>query len=154
MNPDGLARATRVNAHGVDLNRNFPFDWHGGSPPGSRYYPGPTPLSEPESRAVARFIDEIHPAIGIWLHQPYDLVDDSQGPMWAEQTVANSTGLRSERLVDYPGSAIGWEDHVYPHSAFDVELPGGALGDGESGRFIAAIRLVARALIARTRCAR
>ena len=26
-NPDGLARGTRRNAHGVDLNRNYPYHW-------------------------------------------------------------------------------------------------------------------------------
>ena len=48
-NPDGLARGTRKNAHGVDLNRNFPYRWadlDGG------YESGPRPRSEPETRAV------------------------------------------------------------------------------------------------------
>ena len=27
LNPDGVASDTRGNAHGVDLNRNFPFGW-------------------------------------------------------------------------------------------------------------------------------
>ena len=50
-NPDGLARGTRKNAHGVDLNRNFPYRW---ADLDGRYESGPRPRSEPETRAVAR----------------------------------------------------------------------------------------------------
>jgi protein MpaA len=124
MNPDGAARGTRGNADGVDLNRNFPFDWRHLGSPGTRYYSGPRPSSEPESRAIEAFIRRTRPGLAIWLHQPYGLIDDSEGPRWAEQLLARAIRLPMRRLPDYPGSAIGWDDHVVPDSAFDVELPG------------------------------
>ena len=154
MNPDGLARRTRVNADGVDLNRNFSFAWRAIAPLGSRNYPGPRPLSEPESRAVAAFIRRVRPTLSIWLHQPYALVDDSQGPMWAEELVAHAMGLPLDHLSDYPGSAIGWEDHLISHSAFDLELPGSTLSNSAIGRCADAIMHVARNLSASSRVTR
>src|SRR5215207_78774 len=50
VNPDGSRARTRKNAHGVDLNRNFPYRWRGDQPHSSGYYPGPAPASEPETR--------------------------------------------------------------------------------------------------------
>lgn len=53
VNPDGLAAQERVNAHQVDLNRNFPTrNFKPGGGLHTRYYAGPAALSEPESRAV------------------------------------------------------------------------------------------------------
>ncbi len=149
MNPDGAARGTRDNGDGVDLNRNFPFRWRHLGMPGSRFYSGARPSSEPESRAIEAFILRIRPTLAIWLHQPYGLVDDSEGPHWAERLLARSLGLPVEQLPDYPGSAIGWEDHLLHASAFDVELPG-RLSRATIRRVASAIRLVAqRDLLAR-----
>jgi len=67
LNPDGEARShgydARANENGVDLNRNWPVDWH---PDWDRtfcwhYLPitaGPHPLSEPETVAAMQFILE------------------------------------------------------------------------------------------------
>jgi len=140
MNPDGAARGTRANADGVDLNRNFPFAWRRLGKPGSRYYSGTRPASEPETRAVEAFILRTRPALAIWLHQPYGLIDDSEGPRWAERLLAQAIKLPLERLPDYPGSAIGWDDHVVPDSAFDVELPGGQLSGQTVRRYATGIR--------------
>ncbi|HEY2543806.1 MAG TPA: M14 family zinc carboxypeptidase [Gaiellaceae bacterium] len=144
MNPDGTARGTRGNADGVDLNRNFPFLWRHLGARGTRYYSGPRSSSEPESRAIEAFIRRTRPGLAIWLHQPYGLVDDSQGPRWAERLLGRAIGLPLRRLPDYPGSAIGWDDHLVPASAFDVELPGGDLSPATMRSVVNGIRSVAR----------
>ena len=74
VNPDGARAHARKNAHGVDLNRNFPYRWRGGLPHSDGYYPGPEPASEPETRAVIDFVRQIKPQISIWYHQPWGAV--------------------------------------------------------------------------------
>jgi hypothetical protein len=92
MNPDGDAMHTRQNAHHVDLNRNWPYDW---APLSGQYYSGPKPLSEPESRAVHRFLLELRPRYVVSLHQPLDGVDKfaGSGPAYRSFRAALSRNL-------------------------------------------------------------
>jgi protein MpaA len=121
LNPDGVARDTRGNARGVDLNRNFPFRWR---PLGGGEYSGPRPLSEPESRAARNLIRRTRPEITIWFHQPFGLVDRSGGDTAIERRYAELVGLPLVGLRRYPGSASSWQDHAIAGStAFVVELP-------------------------------
>src|SRR4051794_14154495 len=62
LTPDGLRAGARQNAHRVDLNRNFPCGWRRQGRPGSTYYSGPRPLSEPESRAAVRLVGRVRPS--------------------------------------------------------------------------------------------
>ncbi|MFL5832643.1 MAG: DUF2817 domain-containing protein [Solirubrobacterales bacterium] len=122
LNPDGVAAGTRGNAHGVDLNRNFPFRWR---PLGGGEYSGPRPLSEPEARAAHRLILRDQPDVTIWFHQPFGLVDRPDGNVFAARRFSQLIGLPLVRLRGpYPGSASRWQNNRFPQSAaFVVELP-------------------------------
>jgi murein peptide amidase A len=158
VNPDGLAAATRQNARGVDLNRNFPWHWRALGRRGYRFYAGPRPLSEPESRAVLAFILRIRPDVTIWFHQPYGLVERrGDASLRIERRFAGLIGLPLRPLPPLPGIVIGWQNNTLrPSTALDAELydplpAGGALH--AAAAVIALARWAARAIPPSSPCA-
>jgi murein peptide amidase A len=146
FNPDGCIAHTRGNADGVDLNRNSPWHWRPLGGPGGTFYSGPRPLSEPESRVINRFIKRARPAVSIWYHQHAALVDDGSGGSIAlERRYATISGLPLLNYGVRPGSIITWQDTTFrDDTAFDVELPAGALSKAEVDRHVAAVLALAR----------
>jgi protein MpaA len=124
-NPDGRAANTRQNAHGVDLNRNFPWRWGTGAR--GTYYPGPKAGSEPETRALMRLVRRVRPQLGIYYHQHMGITVRAPGADPAVQReYARRTGLRLRSLPAYRGTSIGWQNHLLREgSAFVVELKAG-----------------------------
>lgn len=66
-NRDGVVRHTRQNAHGVDLNRNFPRNW---KRMGGATNSGPRAASEPETKAIMAFLRQVRPNYVVSFHQP------------------------------------------------------------------------------------
>jgi len=67
LNVDGLEVKTRVNARGVDLNRNLPINWSVDHTE-PRYYPGPHPLSEPENLFLTKCFEQFPPGFILSFH--------------------------------------------------------------------------------------
>jgi predicted deacylase len=120
-NPDGLARGTRKNAHGVDLNRNFPYHWANLD---GNYESGPRPGSEPETRAMMRFLRQLRPSRIVSFHQPLHGVDtDTKSKAFARR-LAHHLQLPRKALTCSGvchGTMTGWYNHRFAGSAVTVE---------------------------------
>jgi protein MpaA len=146
MNPDGVALGTRENAEGIDLNRNFPWDWRPPSKSAGRHS-GRHPLSAPESRLVDSLLMRLKPTLVIWYHQALGLVDESGGSVAIEQRYAALVHLPLRQLPRYDGSATSWVDHEFPGTtSFVVELPPGSLTPAAARHYAHAVETVARGL--------
>jgi len=142
-NPDGRAAGTRGNAHGVDLNRNFPWRWRH---LGGVFDSGPRPASEPETRALRRFVLRERPAVSIWFHQHLNFVILQPGADAAlMRRYARVAHMRTGHYPQVPGGAPRWENHVLPNaSAFAVELAAGVLRAWRVRAHVRAVLAVAR----------
>ena len=120
-NPDGLAAGARKNAHGVDLNRNFPYKW---TDLDGSYESGPKPASEPETKAMMGFLRKVRPDYILSFHQPLKGVDtDSKRPKFA-RLVARRLHLPAKTLncgSVCHGTMTMWFNHRFRGVALTVE---------------------------------
>ena len=117
LNPDGLLRqpARRMNANGVDLNRNFPTPnwardakvyWEQRTRKDPRRWPGPSPLSEPESRFLHDEMARFQPDLIVSIHAPYGVLDfDGPGtpPPKLGRLYLDQVGIFPGSLGNYGG---------------------------------------------------
>jgi protein MpaA len=125
MNPDGRRRGTRTNARGVDLNRNFPSKTWVKQGKGTRYWSGPRPASEPETRAIVRFFSRIKPQTIISMHQPLASIDFSGGDKDVTRWLSRHLSLPKSHIhVSGGGTMTSWYNAEFPkQTAVTVEWP-------------------------------
>ena len=128
-NPDGLLqkKSSRVNARNIDLNRNFLTDqeqisaidhWQHKTKQRPRYYPGLSPLSEPESSAIHQLIAQIKPTVIVSVHAPHGILDfDGQ-----VQPPSRLGPLRLRQLGTYPGSLGNYGYNIKDIPVMTIEL--------------------------------
>lgn len=126
MNPDGGAIGRRQNAGGVDLNRNWPVNYESNAP-GTRYYAGTGPMSEPETAAMAAFIQRIQPHQMVSIHQPLTGVDNyGLKDRSLHDALVRELGLPS-RSLDCNGGCRGtmtqWINTTTRGAAITIEYP-------------------------------
>ncbi len=99
-NPDGLAAGTRWNAHGVDVNRNFPAPNFSAA---ERH--GKEACSEPETRALVGLLASQRFALVIAVHAPLRCIDyDGESAKPLAQALAAASNFPLRHLGGLPGS--------------------------------------------------
>jgi carboxypeptidase A4 len=136
VNPDGSNAMGRLNAHGVNINRNYPVIWDGEGHDAVMNNRGPSPASEVETRLNIEWLNKtrpdyyasIHCCGNLWLY-PYgqegvDPVDQAMlqkvcdqafpdvrkfcGPIWS--TIYPASGSSVDTAYEYTGTVpFGYE---------------------------------------------
>lgn len=126
-NWDGKRIEVAEPRFGLDMNRQYPSDWH---PHSEQEGAGPYPLSEPESRAVVQFITAHRNITGVLTYHTFSAVilrplsnmPDEKFPNF-DRVAYKTLGERATQITGYPCKSV-FHDFRYDaneviHGVFD-----------------------------------
>ena len=147
-NGGGLWRKNRRGGYGVDLNRNYDYEWgsqwNGSSGnQGSETYRGSAPFSEPETQAIRDLLAVQTPAMSVSAHTYSDLwiypwgystvytSENQQFRNWSEeQTAENGWVYGTAWEVLYTANGVSDDYHYGEHGTYAFTPEIGNSGDG------------------------
>lgn len=128
---DNDENGERGHAEGVDLNRNYPFQWHAlgemasSSKSHSRYYRGPSAGSEPETQAMMRLAESERFAASISFHTgtlallaPYTIPQVKNPTPNEAWTVAEEI---AKQMIGHPEGLVPVRQNLYPVDGTDQD---------------------------------
>jgi predicted deacylase len=135
INPDGVAAGSRTNMHNVDLNRNFATsDWRKDITDINNHpFPGGggnSPMSEPETQALAGFVQGLRPSLILSYHSIGGLVAANQAGISGAYAAtyarlsgySNTTGQSDTFEYSVSGTADDWYAQRLGIASILVEL--------------------------------
>lgn len=142
VNPDSffIPRPTRMNARGVDVNRNFPTrDWEDDALSAwkrrfrkdPRRYPGESALSEPETLFQVGLVRRYRPDKIISVHAPLTILDYDGPEIYGDDPAQELLNQMSRDADNYqvmnwpffPGSLGNWAGNERKIPTYTLELP-------------------------------
>jgi len=117
-NYDGVTIKIQPNKEGLDLNRNFPFEWRQEY---QQHGAGPSPASEPEVRNLVHFITShknitggvtFHTYSGVLLRPSSTHSDDDMPAedLWTYKTI----GKKGTDITGYPNASVYHDFRYHP----------------------------------------
>lgn len=125
FNLDGVIKCQRGNSLGIDLNRNLPTkDWTS-EVAKPEYNPGPEACSEPENKALVKWLDENKPHIIYSMHSWKPLLNVNGDIHPEAQVIQKATGYEIHEDIGYPtpgclGTYTGLEGNT-PTLTYEIQ---------------------------------
>ena len=125
LNVEGALLSKRTNDNDVDLNRNMPTKNWSAKFEKKKYHPGPSAGSEPENKALVKWIDDNKPKLIISLHSWEPMINTNGDCNPEAEIISKEVGYKVADYIGYPtsgslGDYCGLERNI-PVITYEVE---------------------------------